>query len=265
MFSPDVIPSGARDLQWTIGGVGRFLAVEVRWPFDGAQDRLGMTFKLPHFSRFTPHASRFTLCLLLLASPAGAQVTSRPVREGSMPMSAGSGPVSEMSTNTGRGSRPVSGDGSVRDSAADRLGGNSVRGSATGDIRSGPVSAASVGSVHTRVPPAVSVMPPPEYFPEGYPDNSNTEADDLQSLADRLREVEPLPREPESSATTAAPEGESEQAPDATIENQHPPPADDGAAAVADGAAEPVDESAADPEPAPDDEETEAAPAPEAP
>ncbi len=172
-----------------------------------------------------------------------------------------------MSTNVGRGSRPVSGHGSVRDSAAGRLGGNPVRGSVTGDVRSGPVSDSSVGSVRTQLPPAIAVVPPPEYFPEGSDeiprDDTGAPANDLPALADRLRQIEPLPLNPESSEPTPETEGEPEEAA-APIEDEEPPPAEDDA----EDAAEPSDdggsdESAAEPEPPVAEAETEAAATPE--
>jgi len=168
--------------------------------------------------------------LALAVAPTTAQMTSRPVRDGSRPVRAGSGPVSELSTNVRSGSGPVSGDGgSLRHSSHDRLGGNTVRGSTVTDLRSGSVSDASVGSVHTRAQPRITLPPiDPDYLP----DAGDVGADpwspvwDLHPLAERIRGVDPLSREAQS-------EPEDEEAAfddDATAladETDEPSPADD--------------------------------------
>lgn len=138
---------------------------------------------------------------MLGATAVAAQMTSRPVRDGSRPVRAGSGPVSEMSTNVRSGSGPVSGDGgSLRHSSPDRLGGHSVRGSAVTDVHSGPVSEASVGSVATKPLPYADFPPvEPDYLPEGELGGEAvvgwSPVWDLQPLAERVHGVRPLSRE----------------------------------------------------------------------
>jgi len=142
------------------------------------------------------------------------------VREGSLPVAAGSGPVSEMSTNVRTGSRPMTGDGSIYRGTRGRLSGNPVRGSSVGGLNTGSVSDASVGSVATKLPPAASFAPPPEYYPapetlpfddaaddaydSGVEDEDRGEAEvememdgpvhELYSLSAQLRQIRPLPR-----------------------------------------------------------------------
>lgn len=149
--------------------------------------------------------------------PAAAQMTGRPVRHGSMPVGAGSGPVSGMSTNVRRGSRSVGGQGSVRSTSSGPLSGNAVRGASTGSMHSGPLSSLSVGSVATKLPPAAAPAPPADYFPpanEGFTEEAEEESFqeagpvyDLEPLSERLRAVEPLPRD---APATAATESEAE-------------------------------------------------------
>src|SRR5256885_237101 len=95
------------------------------------------------------NALRFTFYvspILVFAHTAAAQVGGGPVHQGS-------GPLSELSTNVGAGSGPVSGaGGSIRAGSPGRLSGNSVRESVTGDVLSGPVSDVTVGAVTADQP-----------------------------------------------------------------------------------------------------------------
>jgi hypothetical protein len=97
----------------------------------------------------TIHTTRYSVSLLvasLLAAPAGAELPGGPVRRDS-------GPISELSANVGADSGPVRGSGgSLQGRTAGALGGNSVRESVTGDVRSGPVSELSVGPVTAGEP-----------------------------------------------------------------------------------------------------------------
>jgi hypothetical protein len=101
---------------------------------------------LPDASRLTLHASHVLLILAFVVRIAHAQVRGKPVHQDT-------GPLSEMSTNVGAGSGPVHQWGrSVSDGSLGTLGGNAVRDSASGDVRSGPVSDISVGAVTSGRP-----------------------------------------------------------------------------------------------------------------
>ncbi len=108
----------------------------------GAPDPLSAT------SRPAP-GRRWGGCPIVLATVLGivcapqirAQMTSGPVSEGS-------GPLSELSTNTRDGSRPVHERArTLSDDRDTRLSGAPVRGSIGGPLRSGAVSDVTVGSV----------------------------------------------------------------------------------------------------------------------
>ncbi|MFQ5667045.1 MAG: hypothetical protein ACE5I7_11510 [Candidatus Binatia bacterium] len=134
--------------------------------------------------------------------PAVAQVRGRPVGEGS-------GPVSELSTNTGAGSKSVHRrGGNVREGNAGRLGGQPVRGSVTRDVSSGPVSAISVGPVTARhaVGTSATVTGAPAAAVSKGTDHPFGEriaapVHDLRPLQRLLRHIQPLPR------TTPLPQG----------------------------------------------------------
>lgn len=142
--------------------------------------------------------------VLVLSSPAIAQVPGGPVRQGS-------GPIRELSTNVGTGSGPVrESGGSVHEGTAGRLSGNPVRGSVTGNLLSGTVSDISAGPVTSGR--AISGGSP---LREGIAEPVHG----LDRLQQQLRAIQPLPREEgsaeepsaESAAEAPAPEPQSEE------------------------------------------------------
>jgi hypothetical protein len=124
-----------------------------------------------------------------------AQVKSRPVSEGS-------GPVSEISTNVGTGSAPVHVRGqTVRTGNPARLSGNSVRASAARDVRSGPVSEISAGPVSAQRQSRKTVMMTDSSAGAVKLDRDSAIGEriadplrELGALQDQLRNVQPLPR-----------------------------------------------------------------------
>jgi hypothetical protein len=135
--------------------------------------------------------------LAILAGPALPDVKGRPVRDGS-------GPLRELSTNVRDGSGPVyEPRRSIREGNAGSLGGNPVRYSTSGTLRSGPVSEISVGPVTAGRPVAGGGTPrdasagavtrdidlplrPGMELPPAEP------LYDLGSLQEQLRRIEPI-------------------------------------------------------------------------
>jgi hypothetical protein len=193
--------------------------------------------------------------VLALSSTTMAQLSGGPVGQDS-------GPVRERSTNVGTGSGPVrESGGSVHDGNAGRLSGNSVRGSVTGDLRSGPVSDVSAGPVTSRNP----------VFGGGSVTEGSTGAvskdasspiregiarpvQELGGLLQQLRAIQPLPREgvppeeePEEPAVEVpTPEEQTEE--DTTQQVPEPPEANAQAAPESD--ATPAEDAGQEP-PAP--------------
>ena len=131
----------------------------------------------------------------LLAAPAGAQVVSKPV-------SAGSGPVSEMTRGLKGDSGPVYGDGGpVRGLSVESGSDGPVRGSVTGTVRSGAVKDSTVGSVGTRLPAGFYASQQRQAAAEMHIDDREDAGpppaaepvSDLRPLAGVLRMIEPLP------------------------------------------------------------------------
>lgn len=129
-------------------------------------------------------------------SSARAQLTGDPVHDRS-------GSLSNLSTNVGAGSAPVHERGrSVRESSRLRLGGNPVRGSVTGDLRSGPVSELSVGPV-TASHPVTGGGSVTESSAGAVKKDINSPLGELISepltdlgpLQEQLRAVQPVPRQ----------------------------------------------------------------------
>jgi hypothetical protein len=128
-------------------------------------------------------------------APARAEVGGEPVRQGS-------GPLSDLSTNGGAGSGPVHQRGrSVRDGSMGNLGGNPVRGSVTGDVRSGPVSELSVGPATESRPvtgggtvtdSSAGAVKKDITSPLG--EMISAPLHELGPLQEQLRAVQPLPR-----------------------------------------------------------------------
>ena len=168
--------------------------------------------------------------LLALAEPidALAQTVGGPVRSDS-------GPLSEHSTSVEAGSRPVHDYGrGVRDGNPNQLSGNPVRESVAGDVVSGPVSEASVGSVtsdRTLIDDpsigtvAVGAVRKDEAAPlralGGQP------LTDLGALQQQLRAVQPLPAD-QPVDTTDVDSGSAEQegtigAPEGAADEGEPP------------------------------------------
>lgn len=138
----------------------------------------------------------FAGSLLWAGAAANAQVTGGPIRRDS-------GPLRERSTNVGAGSGPVrDSGGSVYEGSGGTIGGNSVRGSVSGDLHSGPVSDISRGPVTSDNPVfgGGSVS-------EGSAGAVTKDASSpirasiaqpvqgLEGLQRQLQEIQPLPRE----------------------------------------------------------------------
>ncbi len=157
------------------------------------------------FPRFTRLA---TLATLLLMAPAVAQLPGGPVRRDS-------GPLAELSTNVGAGSGPVRDTGgSLRQGTARRLGGSSVRASATGDVLSGPVSDLSAGPVTAGQPvtgggtvgqSSVGAVMKDRDSPLG--EVISEPLRELGALQERLRALQPLPRNAQLSNESQLEEG----------------------------------------------------------
>ncbi|MCK6553939.1 hypothetical protein L6Q96_05055 [Candidatus Binatia bacterium] len=159
-------------------------------------------------------------CLLAVAAafvvaPAMAQVASRPVGEGS-------GPVSEISRGIKRDSGPVFGDGGpVRGLSVESGSVGSVGGSVTGTVRSGAIKDITVGSVRTQLPPGFYAGAQRDAAAEMQIDDRD-ESDfslvaepvpDLGPLAEVMRAIRPLPEyEPDD---TGGAEGDLAQADEA--------------------------------------------------
>jgi hypothetical protein len=165
-----------------------------------------------------------TATLALPSAAAMAQVGGGPVRQDSRP-------VSEGSSNVGAGSGPVhDSGGSVREGNAGRLSGNSVRGSVTADVLSGPVSDISAGPVTSRQPVSgggtvtdSSAGAVTKDIDSPIREGIAEPVQGLGRLQQQLRAIEPLPREET---------GEQETAGQADIEAVEPTPAPPEAAAV---------------------------------
>lgn len=164
-----------------------------------------------------------TATLALPCAAAIAQVGGGPVRQDSRP-------VSEGSTNVGAGSGPVhDSGGSVREGNAGRLSGNSVRGSVTGDLVSGPVSDISAGPVTSRQPVSgggtvtdSSAGAVTKDVDSPIREGIAEPVQGLGRLQQQLRAIEPLPREEMSGQETIGQAG---------IEAADPTPAPPEAAA----------------------------------
>jgi hypothetical protein len=145
-----------------------------------------------------------TFALLLSGRIATAQVYGGPVRQDS-------GPIRELSTNVGDGSGPVrERAGGLRDANAGRLSGNSVRGSVTGDLVSGPVSDISLGPVTSGRPSSgggtvtdVSAGAVTKDIDSPIRAGIAAPVRGLGPLQERLRAIEPLPREETMSEEAA--------------------------------------------------------------
>jgi hypothetical protein len=173
-------------------------------------------------------ALRAAVCLIaLLSGRVQAQLPGQPVGQGS-------GPVSELSTNIGAASRPVHQPGrSVRDAGTGRLSGNSVRGSVSGDLVSGPVSEISVGPVTANVPVTSSSVGESSSGAVKKDVNSplgemiSQPLRELGALQEQLRAIQPLPRNTplpsELEAEEAAAQAAAESAPGPPEEPQTEP------------------------------------------
>lgn len=169
---------------------------------------------------------RCTLALSFLVaalhSLAAAETAAQPVGQGS-------GPVTDLSTNVGAGS------GSVHDSVgrgafnAGRLGGNSVRGSATGDVVSGPVSDLSVGAVTADNPvsgggtvgqSSVGAVKKDIDSPLG--EMISQPLRELGPLQARLRAIQPAPRTGPVPGEEAAPADTTGETADTATQEQVP-------------------------------------------
>jgi hypothetical protein len=131
-----------------------------------------------------------------------AAVTPLQAQLGGQPVSEGSGPVSDLSTNVRTGSRPVHERGrSVRESSVTTWPSGSVRESSVAPMKSGTFSELSAGTVtsdrslrreklQARLAPAPprlgldQVVPEPVYWEQVY---------ELDELIDELGSIEPLP------------------------------------------------------------------------
>lgn len=166
---------------------------------------------------FAPSARLVVLAVVLSVTGARGQMHSDPVHTDGRPLA-------DVSANVGAGSRPVYENGrSVSESSLGRLSGNSVRGSVSGDVHSGPVSDvsagpvtswqpvsgggtmtdASAGSVHSemRAEMAAQALEPVR---------------DLGPLVEQLRAIQPVPD------SGPLPEAESEAQPQDEIEEAAP-------------------------------------------
>jgi len=134
--------------------------------------------------------------VLLYGSVAVAQGVGGPVRQDS-------GPLRELSTNAGDGGRSVrEGSGGLRDSNAGRLSGNSVRGSVTGDVVSGPVGEVSGGPVTSgfrsagrRTVTDISAGAVTKDIDSPLREVVGAPVRSLGPLQEQLREIQPLPRD----------------------------------------------------------------------
>jgi hypothetical protein len=137
----------------------------------------------------------YAVVVMLLAVPVQAQLSGQPVSEGS-------GPVSDLSTNVRTGSRPVHERGrTVRESSVTTWSSGSVRESSVASVKSGTFSELSAGTVtsdrslrseklQARLAPAPprlgleQAVPEPVYWEQVY---------ELDDLIDELGSIEPLP------------------------------------------------------------------------
>jgi hypothetical protein len=161
----------------------------------------------------------------LLPVAAVAQLKSQPV-------SVGSGPLRELSTNAGYGSAATSNrGGTVGEGSLGTLSGNSVAGSITGPLTAGPISDINAGPVTSRQPvsgggtlsdaKAGAVTKDVDEPLRVAPQLPVAElVSDLRPLQEELRAIRPLPPEDESQADAgeAAPE-EDDTVDDAIAQN----------------------------------------------
>lgn len=147
------------------------------------------------------------LALLVAVSNAGTQAQTA-----GQPVGQGSGPVRGLSTNAGNGSGPVR--GSVGSSwNAGPLSGSPVRGSVTGDVLSGTPSDISVGPATADNPMAgggsvgqASAGAVKKNIDSPLGEMISAPLRDLGPLQDRLRAIQPLPRDasaPDGGAPSA--------------------------------------------------------------
>ena len=143
-----------------------------------------------------PILRALAVTVLVGSSGAHAEMPGGPVRRDS-------GPLRELSTNVGDGSGPVrESGGTLREASAGRLSGNSVRGSVSGDLVSGPVSDISAGPVtsgrsmsgHGTVTD-VSAGAVTKDIDSPIREGIAAPVHSLGPLREQLRALEPLPRE----------------------------------------------------------------------
>ncbi len=144
------------------------------------------------------------------------------------PVSVEGGPLSERSTNVGAGSGPIYEPGrSVSESSAGPLSGDSVRGSATGTVISGPVSEFSSGAVTEHVPVSgggsvetATVGSVKKDLASPLGQMTSEPVSDLRPLQEQLRAIQPLPRNapPVDESTTEEPAADQPAAPDVTTQ-----------------------------------------------
>lgn len=136
------------------------------------------------------------LAILVCRGLVSAETVGGPVRQDS-------GPLRELSTHAGSGSRPVrAGAIGLRDGNAGSLSGHSVRGSVTGDVVSGPVREISGGPVTSglrssgrRTVTDVSAGAVTKDIDSPLREVVGAPVSGLGQLQQRLRRIEPLPRE----------------------------------------------------------------------
>jgi len=124
----------------------------------------------------------------------------------------GSGPVRALSTNVGDGSGPVRGSVGAGSLTAGPLGGKSVRGSVTGNVASGPFSDISAGAVTADNPMVgggtvgqASAGAVKKDLDSPLGQMISAPLRDLGPLQDRLRAIQPLPRNGPSLDEAAPP------------------------------------------------------------
>ena len=220
--------------------------------------------------------------LVLLSSSAPAQVRGGPVSQDG-------GPLSDISTNVGAGSRSVHDyGGNLGARSAGPLGGNPVRESVTGDVHTGPVSELSAGSVTASRPVSgggtvtdSSAGAVTKNIDSPIREGIAQPLRDLGPLQERMRAIQPIPRttplpseqaaETEAAAPTApeaapplAAAEEAEATPAASSESDEavapgepaeaappPPEAEDGEAEPSEPEEPQAEEAPATPEPTP--------------
>jgi hypothetical protein len=137
-----------------------------------------------------------TLAVLVCARIAAGQLPGGPVRQDS-------GPIRELSTNAGDGSGSVRGSGrGLRDDYAGPLSGNSVRGSVSRNVLSGPIGDISAGPVTAGLPVSgrgtvtdSSAGAVTKDVDSPLRERIAEPVHGLEPLQQRLRAIQPLPRE----------------------------------------------------------------------